>query len=269
MGDRTLPSLDHCSLQQISHPATTANRCRQNQFNKGEKNEIQIVLLRRRAAMTRAVLPNPSARAEWLLPGLTDRTLNHWARAPPLDGGDGNDDADTGTDSAIPDADEDDFASLTSEQSTSLQHSSPVLPARPPGAARFLFDVSGRRSWCILWSHCRLPRPRAGKLLAVCLGCRVSFSSDEHHRSHSCLGTGIRFGIQKQLCHYGASLNIRIRDTFGVCVFASATFLVCSLVKRSLYPCTDYFVNDSETGDPQLATEPRVGRNHGWAMRKS
>ena len=75
--------------------------------------------------MTRAVLPNPSARAEWLLTGLIDRTLNHWALAPPLDRGDGNDDADTGIDTAIPDDDDDDFASLTNEQSTSLQHSSP------------------------------------------------------------------------------------------------------------------------------------------------
>ena len=40
------------------------------------KHEIQIALFRRKAAITRAVLPNPSARAEWLLAGLTDRTLN-------------------------------------------------------------------------------------------------------------------------------------------------------------------------------------------------
>ena len=33
------------------------------------KHELQIALLRRRAAMTQAVLPNPSARAEWLLAG--------------------------------------------------------------------------------------------------------------------------------------------------------------------------------------------------------
>ena len=36
--------------------------------------------------MTRAVLPNPSARAEWLLASLKDRPLSHWVRAPPLDG---------------------------------------------------------------------------------------------------------------------------------------------------------------------------------------
>ena len=35
------------------------------------KHEIQIALLRRRASMARAVLPNPSARAEWLFAGIT------------------------------------------------------------------------------------------------------------------------------------------------------------------------------------------------------
>ena len=50
------------------------------------KHEIQIALLRRRAAMTRAVLPNPSARAEWLLSGIIDRALHHWGYVLPLDG---------------------------------------------------------------------------------------------------------------------------------------------------------------------------------------
>ena len=42
------------------------------------KHEIQTALLPRRAAMTWAVLPNPSARAEWLLAGINDGALNHW-----------------------------------------------------------------------------------------------------------------------------------------------------------------------------------------------
>ena len=46
------------------------------------KHEIQIAFLRRRAAMTGAVQPNPSARAESLLAGLTERALNHWGHAP-------------------------------------------------------------------------------------------------------------------------------------------------------------------------------------------
>ena len=47
--------------------------------------------------MTRAVLPDPPARAEWLLAGLMDKALSHWVRAPPLDGADDDDDADDNT----------------------------------------------------------------------------------------------------------------------------------------------------------------------------
>ena len=46
------------------------------------KHEIQIALLRRRAAMARAVHPNPSARAEWLFAGIIDRALHHWGHVP-------------------------------------------------------------------------------------------------------------------------------------------------------------------------------------------
>ena len=56
-----------------------------------------VALFRRRAAMTRAVFLNPSARAGWLLASLMDRALSHRVRAPPLDGGDDDDDADVGT----------------------------------------------------------------------------------------------------------------------------------------------------------------------------
>ena len=89
--------------------AVNAGQIRQRRW----KHEIQIAFLRRMAARTRAVLPNPSARADWLLVGLIDTALSHWVRAPPLDGGDGGDDADTGTDTVI--LNEDDIASLASE----------------------------------------------------------------------------------------------------------------------------------------------------------
>ena len=56
------------------------------------KHEIQIALLRWRAAMTRAVLPNPSARTEWHLAGIIDRAFHHWGHVPPLDGGVGDND---------------------------------------------------------------------------------------------------------------------------------------------------------------------------------
>ena len=66
------------------------------------KHEIQIALPRRRAAMTRAVLPNPWARAEWLLAGIIDRVLHHWGHVPPLDGGPGDQDhADSETDTHL------------------------------------------------------------------------------------------------------------------------------------------------------------------------
>ena len=60
--------------------------------------------------MTRAVLPNPSA--VWLLAGITDRALSHWAWALPLGGRDDDGDADTGTDTAIPDDDDDSHCRL-------------------------------------------------------------------------------------------------------------------------------------------------------------
>ena len=41
--------------------------------------------------MTRAVLPNTSAREQWLVAGLVDRTTNHCARGPPLDGSEADD----------------------------------------------------------------------------------------------------------------------------------------------------------------------------------
>ena len=63
--------------------------------------------------MTRAVLPNPSARAEWLA-RIIDRAVHHWGYAPPLDRGlRDHDHADSETDTAIPD-DDDDIASLAS-----------------------------------------------------------------------------------------------------------------------------------------------------------
>ena len=59
------------------------------------KHEIQIAILRRRAAMARAVLPRASALDLWLLTGQTDREASTEARAAPLDeDGDEGDEAD-------------------------------------------------------------------------------------------------------------------------------------------------------------------------------
>ena len=66
--------------------------------------------------MTRAVLPNPSAR------GIIDGALHHWGHVPPLESIGDHDHADSETDKAIPD-DDDDIASLASQPTTSLQPS--------------------------------------------------------------------------------------------------------------------------------------------------
>ena len=68
-------------------------------------------------------LPNPSARAEWLLAGLIDRALSHWVRAPPLDGRDDDGDADAGTDTATPDDDANEDIASHQSTTTSLQQS--------------------------------------------------------------------------------------------------------------------------------------------------
>ena len=87
------------------------------------KHQVQITFFRRRAVMTRAVLPEASARAEWLLAGFIDRVASRWTRAHPLGGGDDDEDADAGSDTTVPDDDNDDLASFASQQTTAIQTS--------------------------------------------------------------------------------------------------------------------------------------------------
>ena len=49
------------------------------------RHELQIAIQRRRAAMTRAVLPCRTARANWLLTGRTDQPPSSAFRVPPID----------------------------------------------------------------------------------------------------------------------------------------------------------------------------------------
>ena len=49
------------------------------------KHEVQIAILRRRAAMVRAVLPKPTAKQVWLLSGQVDRADGECERALPLE----------------------------------------------------------------------------------------------------------------------------------------------------------------------------------------
>ena len=100
--------------------------------------------------MTGAVLPNPSAGAEWFLAGIIDRALDHWCHAPILDGGNGDDDnADSETDTPIPDDDDDDHdvGSLASQPSLSLR----------PSSLGNLELQAEMRSRCSPDSQCRLP----------------------------------------------------------------------------------------------------------------
>ena len=88
------------------------------------KHEIQIALLHRRAATARALLPNPSARAEWLFAGIIDRALQHCGHVPALDGGPGDHGLDNlETNTAVID-DDDDIVSLASCTCESVQPSS-------------------------------------------------------------------------------------------------------------------------------------------------
>ena len=61
------------------------------------KHEISIAILRRRAAMARAVLPRASAQELWLLAGQVDRAEGDDARLPPLDEDGGEDEEPQGS----------------------------------------------------------------------------------------------------------------------------------------------------------------------------
>ena len=73
--------------------------------------------------MTRAVLPQTSVRVEWLLAGLIDRVTSHRVPARPLEGGDDDEAAYAGTDTTIPDDDNEDIVSFTSQETTGIQTS--------------------------------------------------------------------------------------------------------------------------------------------------
>ena len=72
------------------------------------RHELQIAIQRRRAAMTRAVLPRRSRREEWLLTGRTETTPSSAFRAPPLDDDGGAESGDDGEDEAALDDEEQD-----------------------------------------------------------------------------------------------------------------------------------------------------------------
>ena len=134
-----------------------------------EDHGVSCTVIEDMLTLERAVLPNPSVRAEWLLVRLIDRALNRWGHAALLDGGDGEDDkVHSETDTALPDDDDDhNIASLASQPSSSLQPSRfQVVPACSRGSVGFLFlVVSG-----LLRARRSLPKPRRrARSLRTCL----------------------------------------------------------------------------------------------------
>ena len=99
----------------------------------------------------------------------------------------------------------------------------------------------------------------------------LSSSSDDHHLSHSCLGTGMRFGPKNKFCHYRSSLVHSASSIVFCCcwcvgvssvtilpllvqiirTFATVTiFVQCVLANTLQYHDTVDFVQDSKTPDP-------------------
>ena len=110
--------------------------------------------------MTRAVLPNTLAVEEWFLAGSIDRALSHWVRAPPLDGGDDDDDADTVNTSFLSRFNNLPFcSSQTSGRCSLAPHGGCLLS---DVSARFGTRSSLRKLRRMFWRHHRIPRPRAG-----------------------------------------------------------------------------------------------------------
>ena len=89
---RTLRFAAECAVTRNSQQATA------NALVSRWKHEIQIAILRRRAAMSRAVLPRASAREEFLLTGQVDHERGSASRAPPVDEDESDDDDDNDDD---------------------------------------------------------------------------------------------------------------------------------------------------------------------------
>ena len=133
MGDHARPSLEHCSMQQTSLPAATVNKCRRNHFN-ADGNAKFTELSPESHDTSSAAAPfstgrNGSSRAslmELCIVGVMSLLLDC--------GFGDHDHADSETDTAIPD-DDDDIASFASQPTASLQPSSFQLC--PPPGGRF------------------------------------------------------------------------------------------------------------------------------------
>ena len=142
------------------------------------------------------------------------------------------------------------------------------------GGTRCHPPIQPRQNWSSSTSRLRPPETRTSKLLAIVVYPCLSFSSDDHHLSPSCLGTAMRFGTQNKFCHYRASF-IGSCDCFlilvGVLVGAVSRYchfwlrlfgpqqpwqilVRCVLVNTLQHHDTVDFAQDFETEDPQQLT---------------
>ena len=120
-GDHTQPSREHSNTLLTSHPVGTASRCRQNRSQRRRKEEIKLLFYvgeqpwHGQFCQIRLHGQKGSSPVSLTGPCITGATL---------DGGLGDcDHADSETDTAIPDVD-DDIASLASQSFASMQPSS-------------------------------------------------------------------------------------------------------------------------------------------------
>ena len=118
----------------------------------------------------------------------------------------------------------------------------------------------------------------------------LSSSSDDHLLLLSSLGTGMRVGSQNKFFHFRASLvhsaSAIVFTSLSLCrwgsikvllllvkssqIFATVTILVLVALAKTLQSHdTVDFAQDSETEDPQLVAERRMGRNHGNTIGKN
>ena len=119
-GQQTVDHTHKCNMQQYVAACRNGQQMSTKALQHRWKREIPTAFLRRRAAVTRAVPPHTSAR-ELLLAGLMDREPPAIGSELTRLGGGDDHDADTGTDTTVPDDDSEDIASLTSQQSTPPQ----------------------------------------------------------------------------------------------------------------------------------------------------
>ena len=202
----------------LQHAADIASsRNGQQMSAKSLQRRRRHALLRRRAAMTRAVLPKSSALAEWLLAGILVRALQYWGHVFPRDGGIGDPDhADSEIDTAIPDDDDDtpvDRQHLCSHQGSSC-------PPGPSQASLFLLFRYFQVTWSLTLSSKITGCP--GWSLTTCLhlsgrptGCfpaQPPFSALQRYNRRKCAYFLRDLASTADLSHHSAPFSLQLLD---------------------------------------------------------